>query len=184
MIYFSSSTVGFPGAKGSCVPVRESCFPGPRNSFPGAEEKSHSFIIKGKCVGCPGAEKQLSWRRGKVTFTHYGRKMCRVSWRQGKLCPGSGQEVSRGRGSCVPAPGKLLPGAEEKSHSSIIKRKCVGGPGAEKQFFGAGERSRSLTINEKCVGFPGAGEAVSLRPESCFPALRKSHIHSLSKENV
>ena len=206
---------------GSCFPA-----PGRLRLFPGAEEKSHSFIIKGKCVGCPGAEKQLSRRRGKVTFIHYGRKMCMFSRRQGKLCPGSGQEVSRGRGSCVPAPGKLFPGAGEKSHSSIIKRKCViGCHGAEKQLSwpgkvtfthyrrkmcrfsrrrgkhcpGAGKavsRRRGMVhlfgAKEKCVGlpgakgscvpvpgklFPGAGEAVSLRPESCFPALRKSHIH-------
>ena len=66
--------------------------------------------------------------------------MCRFSRRQGKLCPGAGKAVSRcpgkftfihyieekclgspGARGCVPAPGKLFPGAGEKSHSCTVQ---------------------------------------------------------------
>ena len=55
------------------------------------------FRCRGKL--CPGAGKAVSRRRGKVTFIQY-RKKC-VGF------PGAG-------GSCVPAPGKLFPGAGER----------------------------------------------------------------------
>ena len=72
----------FVGAAGSCVPALGKL-------FPGAGERSHSFTVEETCVSF-------------------------FFWRRGKLCPGTGKAVSRRRGklsSCVPAPGKLFPGA-------------------------------------------------------------------------
>ena len=98
--------VGFPGAG-------ESCAPAPAKLFPGAGERSHSFSIEEKCLGfsrrrgklCPGAGKAVSRRLGKVTFIQYLKTMLGF--------PGAG-------GSCVPAPGKLFPGAGERLAGRLL----------------------------------------------------------------
>ena len=60
----------------------------------------------------PGAGEAVSRRRGKVTFIQYRRKMLGF--------PGAG-------GSCVPAPGKLFPGAGERLAGLVclIKKQLV-----------------------------------------------------------
>ena len=118
---------------------------------------------------CPGAEKAVSRRRGKVTFIHYRKKMYRFSRRRGKLCPGAG-------GSCVPAPGKLSPGAGEAVSCVRAPRNCFPVPGKNhihSGFPGAGGSCVPAPENL----FPGAGE-------SCVPTPGKAHIHSVSKKIV
>ena len=150
-------------------------------------EKSHSFTIEEKCVGFHGAGGSCVpapessgarfWRGSGARL----QRECRFSRRRGKLSPGAEKAVSRHRvnieekcvgfpgagGSCAPAPGKLFPGAGERSHYSF-------------------------TIEEKYVSFPGAGGSCVSAPgklfpgaeESCVPVPRKAHIHAVSKKNV
>ena len=72
----------------------------------GARFRTECNFVVGEAV--PGAGKAVSRRRGKVAFIHYRRKMCKFSWRRGKLLfPGAGE-------SFVLAPGNLFPGAGER----------------------------------------------------------------------
>ena len=89
---------------------------------------------------CPGAEKAVSQRREKVTFINHRRL----------------EEKYVGSPGAGGAPGKLFPGAGEKSHS--------------------------VNMEEKCLGFPGAGGSCVPAPGKLFPAPGKSHIHLLSRK--
>ena len=90
--------VGFPGAKGSCARRRKVL---ERGSGKVPEQGSGENVILsapgagGSCVPALG---KLFPGPGKVTFIHSRRKMCKFSWRRGKLCPES----------CFPAPGKAV----------------------------------------------------------------------------
>ena len=108
----------FPGAEDkshSCT-VEENVlvFPAPGQAVPGRrkvlercsgkvpEQGSRENVI----LSAPG--KTVSRRRGKVTFIHYRRKMCKFSWRRGKLCRGTGKAVVGRRGKLCPGPGKAV----------------------------------------------------------------------------
>ena len=84
------------------------------------------------------------WRRGKVTSLLDLFSTSNIRSTSEERCVGF-----TGAGeSCAPAPGKLFPGARERSHSFSVEKKCLGFPGAGgscvpapgKLFPGAGER--------------------------------------------
>ena len=167
-ITIEEKCVGSPGAGGSCVPA-------PGKLFSGAGAKSHSRTLEEKCVGFPGARGCA--RRRKVLERGSGK------------VPRECHFVGAG-GSCVPALGKLFPGAGAKSHSRTLEEKCVGFPGAGGSCVlcpGAGK----LFPGAKSVGFPGAGGSCVPAPgklfpgagESCVPTPGKAHSHSVSKKN-
>ena len=113
---------------------------------------------------CPGAGKAVS-RLGEKSHSYIVEENVLVFPAPGEAVPSAGNSGARfwkgsgarfrrecnfvgARGSCVPAPGKLFPGAGERSHSFNTEEKCVGFPGAGgscvpapgKLFPGAGER--------------------------------------------
>ena len=60
----------------------------------------------------------------------------------------------------MPAPGKLFPGAGEKSHSFTIEMRRFSRhrrPGAGKAVSRRREKVTFIHYREKCVGFEGAG---------------------------
>ena len=107
---------------------------------PGAGKKSHSFTIEEKCAGFPAPGEAVS-RRRKVLERGSG-EVSEQGCRESVSFPGARgsaeKAVSRRRvnieekcvgfpgagGSCAPAPGKLFPGAGERSHSFSIGKMC------------------------------------------------------------
>ena len=110
----SGGSVGFLGAGGNCVPA-------PRKLFPGAGERSHSFIIEEKCLGSPGAGGSCVPARGKLfpgaresSHSFIIEEKKRFSGAGGSCVPASGKLFPGAGESCVPAPGKLFPGVGER----------------------------------------------------------------------
>ena len=167
--------LGFPGAGGSCVPSPGKLFPGAGKAISRRPGKFTFVHYRRKMC-------KISRCRETCLPIYYRRKMCKFSRCRGKLCPGAGKAISRRRGkvtfiiieekcvgfpsagrSCVPAPGKLFPGAGEKSSPCSVEEKCVG-------FPGAGGSCVLCPGKKKMSVFPAPGEAVSHRRESCFLA--------------
>ena len=154
---------------------RKSCFPAP------GKVRIHSLYRRkmfrfsrrqGKL--CPSAGKAVSRRRRKSHSCTVEENML-VFPAPGEAVPGAGSSGARfwkgsgarfrrecnfvgAGGSCVPALGKLFPGAGERSHSFIIKEKCVSFPGA-----------RGSCVPAPGKLFPGAGESCVLAPGKLFP---------------
>ena len=181
----------------------ESCFPAPGKGH--IHSLSKVFLAPGETVS---RHRESSFPApGKSHIHALSKKICWFSRRQGKLCPapessgarfwkGSGARFRRecnfvgAGGSCVPALGKLFPGAGERSHSFMIKEKCVsfpgarGSPGTGKAVLAPGNGAGGQkpicstsnirpTSEERCVGFPGAGESCVLAPGKLFPGAGK-----------
>ena len=133
-------------------------------------------------------------RRGKFTFIHYQRKMCRFSRRRGKLCPGAGKkshsftveekcvDFPGAGGSCVPAPESSGArfwrgsGARLQIRCRFSRRRGELSPGAEKAVS-----RRRVNIEDKCVGFPGAGRSCAPAPGKLFPGAVESCVPAPGK---
>ena len=102
----------------------------------------------------------------------------------GEVFPAPGQAVPRRRESCLPAPGKShihsLSKKRREKNVVVSRGSCVSAPG--KLFPGAGEKSHSFNMEEKFSGFPGAGGSCVPAPGKLFPGAGKKS-HSCTTEN-